>query len=112
LHTHDFQAPLSGRSEVSAFGDDGNGDTGDNWQLICEKQKEGEILKASYVFYLFHVDTKRYLVCDSKYEFNHRNCGSGCPILGQLEVSAEARKSDLARWRITSVFNLNLLHNH
>ena len=33
LHSHLFRAPLSGNQEVSAFGDEGNGDTGDNWQV-------------------------------------------------------------------------------
>jgi len=31
LHTHDFQSPVSGKSEVSCFGQDGNGDTGINF---------------------------------------------------------------------------------
>jgi dolichyl-phosphate-mannose--protein O-mannosyl transferase len=35
LHSHLFKAPLSGNQEVSGFGDDnGNGDTGDNWQVV------------------------------------------------------------------------------
>ena len=34
LHSHLFKAPLSGNQEVSGYGDDqGNGDTGDNWQV-------------------------------------------------------------------------------
>ena len=31
LHSHDFQSPVSGKSEVSCFGNDGNGDTGINF---------------------------------------------------------------------------------
>ena len=34
LHSHDFQSPVSGRSEVSCFGEDGNGDGG-----ICKSKK-------------------------------------------------------------------------
>ena len=34
LHSHTgFAAPLSQRQEVSAFGDDGSGDMGDDWQV-------------------------------------------------------------------------------
>ncbi len=36
LHSHNFKAPLSGNQEVSGFGDGGQGDTGDNWRVVCE----------------------------------------------------------------------------
>lgn len=35
LHSHHFQAPISRNLEVSAFGNKGIGDEGDNWELIC-----------------------------------------------------------------------------
>ena len=36
LHSHlTFRAPLSQRQEVSGFGDDGQGDFGDDWELLC-----------------------------------------------------------------------------
>ena len=31
LHSHDHKAPVSGRQEVSGFGEDGDGDDSDNW---------------------------------------------------------------------------------
>ena len=31
LHSHDFKSPVSGKYEVSAFGDNGNGDGGMLW---------------------------------------------------------------------------------
>ena len=36
LHSHHFSSPLSNSQEVSAFGDDGDGDTGDVWSVVCE----------------------------------------------------------------------------
>ena len=36
LHSHHFSSPLSNSQEVSAFGDDGDGDTGDVWTVVCD----------------------------------------------------------------------------
>ena len=36
LHSHNERAPLSGEQEVSAYGQDGDGDSGDDWVLVCE----------------------------------------------------------------------------
>nr|CAH8842402.1 unnamed protein product [Trichobilharzia regenti] len=36
LHSHHFDSPLSANFEVSAFGNDGVGDEGDDWQVICD----------------------------------------------------------------------------
>ncbi|KAA3670512.1 uncharacterized protein DEA37_0003568, partial [Paragonimus westermani] len=36
LHSHHFQSPLSHNFEVSAFGNGGVGDEGDDWQVICD----------------------------------------------------------------------------
>lgn len=35
LHSHHFSSPLSGNQEISCYGDDGEGDTGDHWNVIC-----------------------------------------------------------------------------
>ena len=35
LHSHNVKSPISGKQEISAFGDDGFGDEDDNWQLEC-----------------------------------------------------------------------------
>jgi dolichyl-phosphate-mannose--protein O-mannosyl transferase len=40
LHSHLFRAALSGNQEVSAFGDVGHGDTGDNWIIRCDSASE------------------------------------------------------------------------
>ena len=35
LHSHKISSPISHRNEVSGHGDDGEGDTQDNWQIDC-----------------------------------------------------------------------------
>ena len=35
MHSHNVRSPLSQRNEVSGFGDDGEGDDGDNWIIEC-----------------------------------------------------------------------------
>ncbi len=69
LHSHLFRAPLSGNQEVSGFGDGGNGDTGDNWQIVCEGNEiywqRGKVVS------FMHVDTKKYLSSSETFKFNH-----------------------------------------
>ena len=36
LHSHsEHKGPISRKNEVSGFGDDGEGDSYDNWQIEC-----------------------------------------------------------------------------
>lgn len=35
LHSHQFSSPLSGNQEISCYGDNGEGDSGDHWEVIC-----------------------------------------------------------------------------
>lgn len=35
LHSHHFQSPLSGNQEISCYGEKGEGDSGDNWIVVC-----------------------------------------------------------------------------
>ena len=39
LHSHIQTSPVSGNQEVSGYGDNGQGDMGDNWTVLCEGQK-------------------------------------------------------------------------
>eukprot|EP01039_Chlorochromonas_danica_P006549 gene6549-7225_t len=96
LHSHLFRAPLSGQQEVSGFGENGNGDTGDNWQIQCDSR--GEYWIRNEVISLMHVDTKKYLSTSSSHRFNTANCGGNCPIMDQTEISAAGRKDANARW--------------
>ncbi len=96
LHSHLFRAPLSGNQEVSGFGEGGNGDTGDNWQVICESNDQYWIRGKPVSF--MHVDTQKFLTTSSNHKFTHQNCGGNCPILDQTEVSAANRKDANAKW--------------
>ena len=39
LHSHHFSSPLTNQQEVSAFGEMGEGDTGDVWKVMIDKSK-------------------------------------------------------------------------
>lgn len=86
LHSHHFQSPLSHNLEVSAFGDGGEGDDGDNWIVLCSgshwRRDEKIRLKHAVTNYYLHVSGDTY----------------GRPIHGQKEVSGYASLSDLNYW--------------
>lgn len=94
LHSHStFKAPLSQRQEVSGFGDDGSGDNGDDWELVCNEvsnygptKKKGDLITGKDIFYLKHIDTSCMLVSDSTYRYTNQNCPR-CPIVNHMEVS-------------------------
>lgn len=78
LHSHLVSSPLTGKQEVSAYGDHrGEGDTGDNWMLICNNDfwERDDSIK------LKHVDTETYLAVSGR--------AYSAPINGQLEVMSE-----------------------
>ncbi|KJE95958.1 mannosyltransferase [Capsaspora owczarzaki ATCC 30864] len=88
LHSHQFQSPLSGLVEVSAFGEGGNGDAGDNWKAECT----GSHWMRNADVRLRHVTTGQYLHITGRHQF-------GRPIQGQHEVAAYARPSNENVWR-------------
>ncbi len=58
LHSHLHPSPLTNQQEVSAYGDNGVGDTGDDWKVEVTTGthwKRGETVKFK------HVDTGKYL---------------------------------------------------
>lgn len=59
LHSHLFKSALSGNQEVSGFGEEGFGDTGDNWKLICETN--GKYWERGNPVVFQHIDTGKYL---------------------------------------------------
>ncbi|XP_029672029.1 stromal cell-derived factor 2 isoform X1 [Formica exsecta] len=78
LHSHLVSSPLSGKQEVSAYGDHrGEGDTGDNWMLMCDN----DLWERDDAIKLKHVDTKTYLAVSGR--------TYGAPISGQMEVICE-----------------------
>ena len=112
LHSHaNYKAPLSQRQEVSGFGDDGMGDQGDDWELVCNEvsgygpiKKLGEQLTGKDVFFLKHANTGCMLISDSTFRYTHQNCPR-CPIVNHMEVSCvENAKQKTSLWRVDSGF--------
>ncbi|GFO12570.1 stromal cell-derived factor 2-like 1 [Plakobranchus ocellatus] len=87
LHTHHFQSPLSHNQEVSAFGDNGEGDEGDNWMIVCTDKYWSRSQRVR----IKHVTTDHYLhVTGDTF---------GRPIHGQKEISAYPYINDLNYWQ-------------
>uniref|UniRef100_A0A2P2I1F1 Stromal cell-derived factor 2-like n=1 Tax=Hirondellea gigas TaxID=1518452 RepID=A0A2P2I1F1_9CRUS len=87
LHSHHFSSPLSDQQEVSAFGEEGEGDTGDVWTVVCD----GDYWNRSDKVLLRHVDTDAYLgVTTQTY---------GRPISGQSEVVGLMRQGVQTKWQ-------------
>lgn len=57
LHSHQFSSPLSDKQEISAFGEEGEGDSGDDWMVICD----GEAWGRNQDVMLRHVDTDQWV---------------------------------------------------
>ena len=74
LHSHHFSSPLSNSQEVSAFGEEGEGDTGDVWSVVCD----GNHWSRDAAVMFKHSDTGVYLAA-SGHTF-------GRPIHGQMEI--------------------------
>jgi len=87
LHSHHFQSPLSHNLEVSAFGDDGEGDEGDNWLVQCADEnwhREERIrLKHKVTGNFLHITGDTY----------------GRPIHGQREVCTYPSPNEHNYWR-------------
>ncbi|KAK2713362.1 stromal cell-derived factor 2-like [Artemia franciscana] len=87
LHSHHFVSPLSSNQEVSAFGEGGIGDSGDNWIVVCED----EFWERDDNVSLKHVDTGMFLA-SSGHTY-------GRPINGQMEIVGIRRKDSSASWQ-------------
>ena len=99
LHSHSIRSPLSNQQEVSAFGEDGNGDDGDDWIVMCKNTKN-KFLNRGQRFYLKHVATQRYLGASSQVKFTRQNCGGRCPVMDHLEVFGRSRADTMTEWFI------------
>ncbi|XP_066294279.1 stromal cell-derived factor 2-like [Branchiostoma lanceolatum] len=88
LHSHYFQSPLSRNQEVSAFGTDGLGDTGDYWAVTCS----GTYWERDDMVRFKHTVTEMYLhITGDTY---------GRPIHGQREVCAYPKPDSGNFWRV------------
>lgn len=91
LHTHAIPSPLSRQQEISGYGENGKGDTGDDWIVECSG---GDYWRRNTKFRLLHVDTGKYLAGSANVKFTAQNCGHGCPILNHLEAFGRNQKDD------------------
>ncbi|XP_041476222.1 stromal cell-derived factor 2-like [Lytechinus variegatus] len=88
LHSHHFQSPLSSNQEVSSFGENGDGDEGDNWAVVCSTSN----WKRSEPVRFKHVATENYLSMSGQVY--------GRPIHGQKEVCALSSLSNANQWKV------------
>jgi len=88
LHSHHFSSPLSNSQEVSAFGEGGEGDSGDIWTVMCEGDfwnRDGKVM-------FKHKDTGSYLSA-SGHTF-------GRPINGQMEIVGTMSPDGSTNWKV------------
>ncbi|KAE8634720.1 hypothetical protein XENTR_v10002412 [Xenopus tropicalis] len=88
LHTHHFPSPLSNNQEVSAFGDNGEGDDLDAWMVQCSdtlwEREESVRFK--------HIGTNVYLTITGE-QYGH-------PIRGQREVHGITNPNAHNYWKV------------
>jgi dolichyl-phosphate-mannose--protein O-mannosyl transferase len=82
LHTHNEKSSLSRQQEITAWGDNYEGDGGDDWIVKCA----GEFWKRNGDFRLWHRDTQRHLGGATTVAYTEKNCGAECPIMNHLEA--------------------------
>jgi dolichyl-phosphate-mannose--protein O-mannosyl transferase len=87
LHSHHFSSPLTNQQEVSAFGEVGEGDTGDVWTVVCE----GDYWQRDEAVMFKHVDTGVYLGASGQ--------TFGRPINGQMEIIGMTKADGSTKWR-------------
>ncbi|KAM9004383.1 stromal cell-derived factor 2 isoform X1 [Sarcophilus harrisii] len=87
LHSHHFSSPLSGNQEVSAFGEEGEGDYLDDWTVLCSGShwvRDDEVrFKHASTDVLLSVTGEQY----------------GRPISGQKEVHGMTQQNQNNYWR-------------
>jgi len=99
LHSHMHSAPISGRQEISCYGADAVSDSGDNWRIDCTNANAPTPWLRSTAVAFTHVDTSTRLFTGRDAQFNNNNC-RGCPIIGQLEMSAHKTSGADTLWKV------------
>jgi hypothetical protein len=127
LHSHQYQSPLSQKQEVSGFGDNGDGDVGDDWELMV--REKGDAYDAGWCVEM-HLVSKVILcnctfygplpyklimlgrggpwmrdsivrlkhVVTGQYLFSHRKQFNNGPVEGHTEVTCSPRADDRTQW--------------
>jgi len=99
LHSHNVRASLTGQAEVSGFGNNGEGDGGDNWIVQCVDHSR--IWQRDKTVRLKHEATGKYLQAVVDAQFTERNCGGNCPIMNHLEAFAREQSDANADLSVT-----------
>ncbi|KAJ3435281.1 stromal cell-derived factor 2-like protein [Anaeramoeba flamelloides] len=90
LHSHQYKSPLSNNQEVSVYGQNSRGDSGDNFQLVLENCK----WHRDKAIILKHEKTNAYLADSSKQY--------GKPVSGQTEIcTLKNNDSQSTKWKAT-----------
>lgn len=97
LHSHAVRSPLSNQQEITAYGQDGAGDSGDNW-IVNPARGSENYWKAGAEVFIQHVDTGKFLGCSEQAKFTRNNCGRNCPVMNHLEAFGRDRKDDFSKW--------------
>ncbi|KAF6201200.1 hypothetical protein GE061_005647 [Apolygus lucorum] len=85
LHSHNYRSPLSGGLEVSVYGQDGEGDTGDHWQVMCNSEFWLQGQKVQFR----HVDTRTFLEATG-HEYSDHHVERHVEIAGSLTAGPRA----------------------
>lgn len=94
LHSHFFQSPITHNQEVSAFGEGGNGDTGDDWEIRCATLRAN----SGGTKYWNRKDQIRFKHSDTG-RFLHASADQfGRPISGQHEICAYHNEDAANLW--------------
>lgn len=83
LHSHNVRSPLSSQLEVSGYGENGQGDAGDDWIVNPVRGSDTHWKRDEEVVFQ-HVDTSHYLGCTEQAQFTRQNCGHNCPVMNHL----------------------------
>lgn len=94
LHTHHIPSAISRQQEVSGFGEEGEGDHGDDWKVLCS----GKTWQKGQTVRFEHVGTSAYLGASQNFMFNEQNCRN-CPILNHMEVVGTRRTDETTHFK-------------
>ena len=70
--------------------------------LSCVNQNSESIVNGNTEFRLKNLKTKGFLYSLRHYEYNNRNCGRRCPIMGHFEVSGLKYVNKDTKWKFHS----------
>merc|ERR1719330_32849 len=99
LHSHLMRSPLANNQEVTGFGDDGNGDSGDNWVVNPVRGFAGSHWTRNQIVTISHSDTGKNLGSSQRFMFTRNNCGNRCPVMNHLEVFAASGGGSTMQWK-------------